>query len=259
VKTFNLIHTMRTISVILFFLLCACGNSANTASSTEADNPAGTVSASEEAAASQAEAGTPPERRDVLYYYRQLKPPYAPPYALKESGGKWMTRSDSTEEPFEAVVDLKNGFIEIVDTGTGGGDWTYRVVLFRTAADEPVIGITRTFFDGAGIQHSYYFLRPEDPKQLDWTKHTMPSVSGFDFLPDDNAEEEAIVEKLLPVTLELPRYGTSVKAQVYTGLEYIYCRGDENEYSNYCGLFRQVKRKEFMLKWNTTSGKFEKG
>lgn len=250
---------MRTIPVLLFFLLCACGNSANTAASTKAGSPTEAPAALHEGATPQPETYVAPERRDVLYYYRQLKPPYAPPYALKESGGKWMTRANSTEEPFEAVVDLKNGFIEIVDSGTGGGDWTYRVVLFRTAKDEPVIGITHTFFDGAGIQHSYYFLRPEDPKQLDWTQHTIPSVSGFDFLPDDNAEEEAIVEKLLPVTLELPRYGTSVKAHVYTGLEYIYCRGDENEYTDYCGLFRQVKRKELMLKWNKEKGQFEKG
>ncbi|HRF38879.1 MAG TPA: hypothetical protein PK198_08820, partial [Saprospiraceae bacterium] len=65
------------------------------------------------------------------------------------------------------------------------------------------------------------------------------------------------VKKLLPVSLELTRQGTSVKAVVYTGLEQIYCRGDDNEYADYCGLFRQVQRKEIVLKWNKEKGKLE--
>ncbi len=194
---------------------------------------------------------------DVLYYYRALKQPYAPPgYALKETNGRWHSASPDTGEALDATVDLKNGFIEIVDPGTGGGDWTYRVVLFRMANGEPVLGITHTFFDGAGLLHTYYFIRPEDPKQLDWTKYTIRAVSGFDFLPLDNAEEESIVKKLLPVSLELPRYGTSIKAVVYTGLKDIYCRGDENEYADYCGLFQQVRRREVTFKWNKETGKF---
>lgn len=203
------------------------------------------------------EEAVPQERRDVLYYYRNLRAPFAPPgYPLTQKNGQWTSISPDTEEPIDAVVDIKNGFIEIVDPGTGGGEWTYRVVLFRMADGNPLLGITHTFFDGAGQTHKYFFLRPEDPKRIDWTNETIKAVSGFDFLPLDNAEEEAIVQALLPVSLVLPRQGTAVKAVVYTGLEQIYCRGDENEYSDYCGLFRQVQRQEITFTWDKVRGVF---
>ncbi len=200
----------------------------------------------------------PPEQRDVLYYFKRLKAPYFPAeYVLKQANGQWTCLSPSSQEPLEGVVvDIKNGFIEIVDPGTGGGDWTFRVVLFRMADGNPLLGITHTFFDGATLLHKYYFLKPEDAKQLDWTKQVIKQVSAFDFLPPDNTEETAIVEKLLPVSLELPRYGTIVKAKVYTGLKDIYCRGDENEFSDYCGLFRQVQRTEITFKWDKEKGRF---
>jgi hypothetical protein len=170
-----------------------------------------------------------------------------------------MTQSNFTEEPFEvAVVDVKNGYIEFTDPGTGGGDLTYQFVLFRMADGAPVIGITKTFFDGAGIDQTYYFLRPEDPKQIDWTDYTLPEIDGFSFLRDDSAEEERIVRKLLPVTIELPRVGTTAKAKVFTGLKDIYCRGDQNEYSDYCVLFDQLQRTEIALRWNKEMGRFER-
>lgn len=206
----------------------------------------------------QTEAATA-ETKDVLYYYRQLKAPFAPAYPLRESKGKWTSVSPSTDEPLEdVIVDLKNGFIQIVDPGTGGGDWTINCVLFRMADGAPVLGLTKTFFDGAGILQECHILRPEDPARLDWTDYALPKIDGFSFLRDDSAEEEAIVQKLLPVTIELPRYGTSAKAKVYTGLQEIYCRGDQNEFSDYCGLFLQVRRTEIPLKWNREKGKFER-
>lgn len=239
---------------LLFLFICAwlgCNNAPATSSAVPAESAQ--VLVSEQIAGEE----LPQERRDVLYYYRRLKEPYRSGYELKENNGQWTSMSPDTEEPIAAVVDVKNGFIEIVDEGTGGGEWTYRMALFRMADGNPVIGITNTYFDGAGLDQKYYFLRPENAQKLDWTKETIREITGFDFLPLDNAEEEDIVKKLLPVSLELPRQGTSVKAVVYTGLEQIYCRGDENEYSDYCGLFRQVQRQEIVLKWNKEKGRLE--
>ncbi len=240
-------------SLLLLSIFACLG--CNKAPATTSAAPAATEEAP--LAAPTVEEDVPQERRDVLYYYRRLKEPYRSGYELKENKGQWTSMSPDTEEPIAAVVDLKNGFIEIVDEGTGGGEWTYRMALFRMADGQPVIGITNTYFDGAGLEQKYYFLRPENAQKLDWTKETVREITGFDFLPLDNAEEEDIVKKLLPVSLELPRQGTSVKAVVYTGLEQIYCRGDDNEYADYCGLFRQVQRKEIVLKWNKEKGKLE--
>ena len=66
------------------------------------------------------------------------------------------------------------------------------------------------------------------------------------------------MHKLLPVRIELPQRGTTAKALVYTGLKNLLRRGDENDYSDYCGLFQQVKRQEISLKWDKEKGKFVK-
>lgn len=252
---------MRKMLGLCLLLSVAWACNAGSPSASEGRNAAYENAATTEptaAATEEAPDNTPPEQRDVLYYFKRLKTPYFPvEYALRQVNGKWTCLSPSTQEPLEGVVvDTKNGFIEIVDPGTGGGDWTFRVVLFRMADGNPLLGITHTFFDGATLRHEYYFLKPEDSRQLDWTKQVIKQVSAFDFLPPDNAEESAIVEKLLPVSLELPRYGTMVKARVYTGLKDIYCRGDENEFSDYCGLFGQVRRTEIAFKWDKEKGRF---
>lgn len=246
-----------------FFFLClftasfACTKSSPSAGQ-QSDAPE--VSTEQPALSEENIEEVPLAARNVLYYYKNLEPPYATEYPLVETKGKWKAISPSNDEILleDVVVDLKNGYIEITDPGTGGGEWTTRCVLFRMANGTPVLGLSRTFFDGATILQDLYFLRPEDPQKLDWTTYTMPAVDGFNFLRDDSAEEEAIVKKLLPVTIELPRQGTSVKAWVYTGLKELYCRGDENEYSDYCGLFQQVRRTEITFKWNREKGKFER-
>lgn len=42
----------------------------------------------------------------------------------------------------------------------------------------------------------------------------MPVITGFDFLPDDYAEEPDVVEEALSVYFALPRKGTSVTAMI---------------------------------------------
>ncbi|MBP9078305.1 MAG: hypothetical protein KBG02_15660 [Haliscomenobacter sp.] len=244
--------------VMLF--LCIWATACNKPASGSRQN---TETAAETTPSQSAEPDTTPaapettQTKDVLYYYRTLEAPFATEYPLQESKGKWVCLSPSTSEPLEdIVVDLNNGFIQIVDPGTGGGDWTIQCVLFRMANGAPVLGLSKTFFDGTGIRQDIHILRPEDARRRDWTDYALPKIDGFSFLRDDSAEEEEIVHQLLPVTIELPRYGTTAKAKVYTGLQDLYCRGGENEFSDYCGLFQQVRRAEILLKWNKEQGKF---
>ena len=104
---------------LFIFAWLGCNNAPATTSTTPAETAEAPVSGQ------TVGEDVPQERRDVFYYYRRLKEPYRSGYELKENNGQWTTLSPDTEEPIAAVVDLKNGFIEIVDQGTGGGEWTY--------------------------------------------------------------------------------------------------------------------------------------
>lgn len=194
----------------------------------------------------------------VLDYYRQLKDDYDPGYPLRQKGGKWVTVSPLSEQDIDATVDLKNGFIEVIDEGTGDGMVKVQVALFRLADGKAVVAISKQIFDGIGAQQSWHFLRPDAAGFKDWTEHTMPIVTGFDFLPDDYAEEPDVVEEALPVLIELPRHGTNLVVSVFTEKKGLYCSEQATEYQRdvLCPVFGRLTRTTFSLKWDKTEGRF---
>ncbi|RMG67234.1 MAG: hypothetical protein D6722_13505 [Bacteroidetes bacterium] len=197
-----------------------------------------------------------PQRKSVLDYYRSLKPPYASPYALRQEGERWLTTSTADYE-IEATVDLRNGFIEIVDEGTGGGTEKVQVVLFRLADGAPMIAISQQSFDGIGESQTYHFLRPEDPEQYDWTEHTLGVIGPYDFLELDYAEEPDLLEEALPVLIDLPQYGTALTARISTSKRFLYC-GDQASAEQHlvCPAFDRLRRTEFQLSWDREAGQF---
>jgi hypothetical protein len=197
-----------------------------------------------------------PKRKNVLDYYRSLEPPYSTPYELTQKGDKWLAES-SLEMELEATVDLRNGFIEIIDEGTGGGTYHVQVVLFRLAIGNPVIAVSKRAYDGVDATQEYHFLRPEHPDQYDWTEHTLGAISVEDFLELDYAEEPAILEEALPVLLDLPQRGTTLTASVFTGKRFYYCRDSASpEEQIACTAFDRLRREEIKLHWDRESGQF---
>jgi hypothetical protein len=242
--------------------LLAC--SGGTGQDVEKAPVAGTDTA--EAIQEQPEATLPPtneapepeiaNRKNVLDYYRSLEPPYNSPYELTQKGSKWVAES-SLEMELEATVDLKNGFIEIIDEGTGGGTYHVQVVLFRLANGNPMIAVSKKAYDGFGATQEYRFLRPEHPDQYDWTEHTLGALSVFDFLELDYAEEPAILEEAMPVLLDLPQLGTTLTASVFTGKRFYYCGDSASpEEQIVCPAFDRLRREEIKLHWDRASGQF---
>ncbi|MEQ8706247.1 MAG: hypothetical protein RIC19_20105 [Phaeodactylibacter sp.] len=214
----------------------------------------------------QPEASSPPtdeapgaetdKRKNVLDYYRSLEPPYNSPYELTQKGNKWMAESP-LEMELEATVDLRNGFIEIIDEGTGGGTYHVQVVLFRLANGNPMIAVSKRAYDGVGATQEYHFLRPEHPDQYDWTEHTLGALSVFDFLELDYAEEAHTLEEAMPVLLDLPQRGTTLTASVFTGKRFYYCGDSASpEEQLACPAFDRLRQEQIALKWDRENGQF---
>jgi hypothetical protein len=252
---------MPTFPIYLFcgtlLMLSACGNGHSTA---ENPPPTDTLTLAETPADPESlPAGAPaPEntRKNVLDYFRELRPPYAPGYALHQKGNQWVSQSFIDVE-IEATVDIPNGFIEINDEGTGDGFIKTQLVLFRMADGQPVLALSKQTSDGIGLSQQYYFLRPEDTKQYDWTDYTLPRLTAFDFLPLDYAEEADIVEEALPVYIELPRQGTTLTAHVFTGKKFLYCGETASARQEIaCPVFDRLLRTSLPLKWDRVAGRF---
>jgi len=198
------------------------------------------------------------QRKNVLDYYQALEPPFQTDYPLRKSGEKWLTNS-SAEYEIEATVDLKNGYIEIEDEGTGGGTITLQVVLFRMADGNPMLAINETFFDGLGMSSNYHFLHPEDQQQYDWTEHTLPVMTPFDFLSEDAASlDPALLEEAMPVNLKQPQHGTTLSVHLDRSKKPLYCSENSGrDRQSVCDAFDMIEQNQLELKWNRERAKFE--
>ncbi len=244
---------------ILFFFAISCQSSGTAENNVDpvVIPGSGSLDKISMIAAEDAEKPSDP-KLTVLDYYQRLKGVYDPGYPIQKKGNKWVSVSPATEEAIEATVDIPNGFIEVVDEGTGGGTQKVQVVLFRMANGTAVIAVSLQNFDGIDVSQELYFLR-DTPKGLaDWSEHTMPVITGFDFLPDDYAEEPDVVEEALSIYFALPRKGTNVTAMIYTEKKSLYCsqQATEQQRDLLCPVFGRLVRTSLLLKWDRTEGKF---
>ena len=208
-----------------------------------------------------APAGNPvsePVAKNILDYYRELNGDYAPGYEIRKKGEGWVSQS-TAEYEIPVTVDIKNGFIELTDEGTGGGTFKVQVVLFRLVDGSPQIGITKTEFDGIGANQQYYFVRPEDSKQYDWTEHAVPIITYLDFYQEEDDEiDPELAEKTFPILFDLPQHGTSLKVSIFLGNRILYCSEDAGvERAKLCPLFDHMARESFNLKWINAEGRVD--
>jgi hypothetical protein len=146
------------------------------------------------------------------------------------------------------TVDLKNGFIEIVDNGTGGGTETVQLVKFKTADGKQLVVYRMDSREGDnGMQSNFdytaYWVQNE---KLVLAKGILPVLSVQDFL--ETPEKVLSLEKnkqilmKLHCYLELPRNGTTIiwRIQPSDGDPYL----------------KKIKYKKNQLVFDKKTGKF---
>lgn len=196
-------------------------------------------------------------KEDVLTYYQKLQPEFIPDYKLQQSKEGFYAKSQNGER-LTPVMDIANGYIEIMDDQMGEGHVKIQFVLFKKADASDVIAISIQRHDGFGLNQKSYVLHIQNGKPIDKTKEALGNISAWSFLPDDYAEEESIVEDALPVLIDLPRKGTTAKAIASTEKKYYYCSDKANaEQAIACGVYGRMRRSSIDLKWNRQKGVFE--
>ena len=152
------------------------------------------------------------EKKSVLDYYRLLMPEMldGTQFEFTKSGSAWKTISPVTEAGLECTVDLKNGYIEVSDPGTGGGTITQEIALFTNKMRESFMGVNITTFDGIGVSNRCRFYR--------WTgegwaaARVLPDIPlGQFFKPDFDVSS---VKGSVSLLYALPRKGTTMIAKL---------------------------------------------
>jgi hypothetical protein len=215
--------------------------------------------AQEEQDDTAATAGAKADRQHVLDYFRNLPEPYALPYRIWQEDRLWMAEHQPSGKVQQAFVDLQNGYLEVAYVESDTVAESVQAALFRMEEDAPVLAVCRTQTNKNQVQQECRFLRPEDASQLDWTEHTLPVFTPFDFFsPEAEARlDNEFLEDAFPMLVKLPQYGTDLRVQLYLGRRFHYCGDSAGKAEKVlCPLFDEMERRSFTLKWNRQSGQF---
>lgn len=197
----------------------------------------------------EAAAGAP---KSVMDYYQEVPQSLFPndtKYELKREKAGWITHSMDTEAEISATVDTKNGFIQFVDQGTGGGDVKTQVALFLKEDKSPLLAISTSMFDGVAASGRIAFVTPEGGQWKAVTSTVLPALRPTDFLDARcmatlKGDFRGMLEKE-GVLFTLPRQGTTVRASVMITPEML-------EANSPCPK-GEVSRE---LKWDKKAGRF---
>ncbi|NPA67768.1 MAG: hypothetical protein GXO50_04075 [Chlorobi bacterium] len=154
------------------------------------------------------------EKRNVIDYFRLLQESKMIDVDCKLIKRKktWLCESEKNEAGFssrkEAVVDIKNGYIQIVDEGTGGGALITEIALFKTTDKKDIIGVNTYFADGmlqmSSFPPTFYSYKDTSLVSL---KNIFPKTDpNMFFIKPYDLEKELIGSYYI-----LPHYGTNIK------------------------------------------------
>lgn len=138
-------------------------------------------------------------------------------YELTYNNGKYSVVSLAGYN-FDATVDIKNGYIEISDEGTGGGSIYQQIVLFRTANRSPLIGITIGGFNSFYFDTRLNFYRYINNTWQDVTYEVLPEIETEQFVNKEfyklNRKKFAENSNFFDYIFELPHYGTQLQVDI---------------------------------------------
>lgn len=189
-------------------------------------------------------------------FYNSLPKENKQSIIIKQKADKYIAFDESLELECTLLLDDKNGFLEIVNTGTGGGTSTIQLAQFKDASGNVTLALSVHTYDGVMHDSKINFFNPS--KKME---EVTGKVFGFDipsgvFQKSDyaeNAENQAYTESEY-FYYQLPREGLVMKMyHGYNGAE-MACRDDKNK--NACEFISHFAP-FISFKWNKADAKFE--
>ena len=189
-------------------------------------------------------------------------------YELRPAKGGWMTTSPDWGTDMPVVVDGANGFIEVLDEGTGGGSFRQQVVLWRMSDGTPLLGLGETAYDPPyPMTTRVRFFAPYGDGWEEWRQGLWPDPGLEDFLPNQAtiADLRTLEEVDARILVDLPRHGVDITATLVTpdthinavcGGEDWFVPADPDAYLAYCNRVAGQVRRELSIAWDKENYQF---
>lgn len=209
----------------------------------------------------------------VVVYYEDLRQSGAVrdlTYALRREGGRWVTTSPDWGTAMPVTVDGPNGYVRVMDEGTGGGSFETQIVLWRQADDLPLLGIAETGFLPQPGNTRLRFFAHDRHEWNELTGYSWPGVSLADFMtPDMTVADLRDLEAIrAAVYIALPRQGLRPVARLTVPEAEVaaVCGGkdwfdpdDPGPYLRYCGRLRDRLYSRIAFDWDPVAVQFRMG
>lgn len=215
------LSTMKISFLLLLVFIMSCATPKS-----ESDESADTPPPEEATPVTVDEMDDPPltDPKTVVDYFNLLRwKGMIDPFVLLERGDKWVCIEDAGSEfnyegsldavrHYPSIVDIKNGYIQIEDEGTGGGTLSYtEVALFRKSDKSYLIALNRY-----GLDEITHIISGDTPRFYQWennelsevTTEVFPKTSLSLFFKEDMEPIES------PYYFTLPQVGRSIEYHI---------------------------------------------
>jgi hypothetical protein len=143
--------------------------------------------------------------------------------------------------------DVPNGYFEYSDDGTGAGEATSQIALFKTNEGKDLLAINGYYMDPgssypitSGHPPTFYSF---DNKSFTELANIFPDVNINLFFDRDTGSVEGI-----PFYFTLPQKGTSIQCNF--GIPINFLRENYNNYKELCDTYSGIKRTSFTLEFD---------
>ncbi|MCX7821201.1 MAG: hypothetical protein N2258_05950 [Brevinematales bacterium] len=179
-------------------------------------------------------------------------------YKIYKRGKSYKTISVTSEE-MDVTVDFKNGYLSIIDEGTGGGNYEIYMAMFKSVTEKVYILIYNRTTDGVGIDNSLlYCYEVENGNWRNVKNEIFPEnfwklFFKEDFYKKNKTKMDKFFSKNLHTFIyEIPRVGTDLIVELNQTLRYYL---SEEEASFYAKI-RENALEKIILYWDKEKGKF---
>jgi hypothetical protein len=189
-------------------------------------------------------------------------------YTLNQKKGIWVSQSLEGHE-FFPIVNVKKGYIKINDEGTGGGNVSFELFLFKKSNGQPIIVITKGGFDGFYYDSTTRFYTLENNIWIE-AKNIFPKFGISQFLKDYDTlvfKNDSLFEPNLSLLIQLnPNNFTATLSPNFDKYNFLIDYHlntltqkpfTDEAYDKLVGIVKNIAIESFQLEFNKSLGRFE--
>jgi hypothetical protein len=149
----------------------------------------------------------------IVKYFNKLSAENKHGYGINFKGGKYKVVSDTE---CSIIVDDKNGYLQLNDNGTGGGNFVLEMAIFKTAKGVDVVAVNTYSYSGDGRESGAVSFFDAANNMADITMSVWPDIGYIeDLLPKGVSKIDIEVYKESEYTYcILPKVGTTITMQL---------------------------------------------